>query len=85
MLGDFLHLVDRIDVSAIDANALAAGNQAFSFIGTAAFSAAGQIRYVLDQVEHHTFVLLNTDNDAAAEMAVRIDSTTALSTPDFIL
>ena len=36
---------DLIDVSAIDANASADGDQAFIFIGSAAFSAPGQLRY----------------------------------------
>lgn len=37
---------DRIDVSAIDANSAVDGDQAFSFIGTAAFgSVAGQLRF----------------------------------------
>ena len=38
-------VVDIIDLSALDANAGIGGNQAFSFIGTAAFSGAGQLRY----------------------------------------
>ena len=39
--------VDKIDLSAIDANAgfLAFGDQAFTWIGDAAFTAAGQIRF----------------------------------------
>jgi Ca2+-binding RTX toxin-like protein len=36
---------DVIDVSAIDANLVAAGDQPFTFIGSAAFSAPGQLRY----------------------------------------
>ena len=37
---------DRIDLAAIDANAALAGDQAFSFLGTAAFTGApGQLRY----------------------------------------
>jgi hypothetical protein len=43
---DFVVGTDTIDVSAIDANTNVAGNQAFAFIGTAAFSALGQARYV---------------------------------------
>jgi len=41
---------DRLDLQAIDANALIAapGDQAFSFIGTAAFTAVGQVRMVLN-------------------------------------
>lgn len=84
-LGDFTHLQDRIDVSEIDARATAAGNQAFSFIGTAQFSAAGQIRYAVNLQSHDTYVYFNTDNDAAAEMVLRIDPVTALSAQDFIL
>ena len=36
---------DRIDLSAIDADAGLAGHQTFTFIGAAAFSAVGQVRY----------------------------------------
>jgi Ca2+-binding RTX toxin-like protein len=43
---DFVVGTDTIDVSAIDANTNAAGNNAFTFIGAAAFSARGQARYV---------------------------------------
>ena len=46
---DFLIGADKIDLSAIDANTGIAGNQAFTFIGAAAFSARvagrGQLRY----------------------------------------
>ena len=35
---------DRIDCSVVDANTLIAGNQAFTFIGSAPFAAAGQLR-----------------------------------------
>jgi hypothetical protein len=36
---------DKIDLAAIDANTTVAGDQSFSFIGGAAFSAAGQLRF----------------------------------------
>jgi serralysin len=46
IIGDFQTGIDRIDLSAIDANINIAGNQAFTFIGSAAFSrVAGQLRY----------------------------------------
>jgi Glycosyl hydrolases family 16/RTX calcium-binding nonapeptide repeat (4 copies) len=35
---------DRIDISAVDANTLVSGNQAFTFIGSDPFTAAGQLR-----------------------------------------
>ncbi|WP_342242283.1 type I secretion C-terminal target domain-containing protein, partial [Inquilinus sp. OTU3971] len=44
---DFSHAQgDRIDLSQIDANTIAAGNQAFSFIGGGLYTGvAGQLRY----------------------------------------
>ena len=36
---------DVIDLSTIDANSSVAGNQAFTFIGSADFTAAGQVRF----------------------------------------
>ena len=35
---------DRIDFSAVDANTLVSGNQAFTFIGSDPFTAGGQLR-----------------------------------------
>ena len=45
---------DYISVSLIDANVIAAGNQAFTFIGNAAFSGTpGEINYVHVRRRHH--------------------------------
>lgn len=57
---------DTIDLSAIDANALLAGNQTFTYIGTATFTAAGQLRY------NTTSGILSgsTDADAASEFQI---------------
>lgn len=85
MIADFAHLSDKIDIAALDARTTVAGNQAFTFIGSNNFSAAGQIRYVLDAGSQDTVVLFNTDNDAAAEMIIKIDPLVALSAGDFIL
>jgi Ca2+-binding RTX toxin-like protein len=52
---------DKIDVNAIDANDLLAGNQDFAFIGSDSYSAAGQIRFGTDGV--NTYIGLNTDAD----------------------
>jgi autotransporter-associated beta strand protein len=62
---------DRIRLSAIDADETVAGDQAFDFIGTAAFTAAGQIRFFTTGSE--TRILLNTDSDSAAEAMIRVD------------
>jgi Ca2+-binding RTX toxin-like protein len=46
IIADFQSGIDRIDLSAVDANTLVAGNQAFTFVGSRAFSrVAGQLRY----------------------------------------
>jgi hypothetical protein len=55
----------------IDANQGQAGNQAFSFIGTAGFTAAGQVRYSVSGGD--TFVALNTDADTDAEAVIHIE------------
>jgi serralysin len=60
---------DRVLLSLIDAKTVA-GNQAFAFIGTAAFTAPGQIRAVHSGGE--TRILLNTDRDTASEAVVRV-------------
>ncbi len=76
---------DRIDVSAIDAIQSLGGSQNFSFIGTAGFSAEGQVR-VLQQGDN-TVVQLNTSGANGAETAIvlqNFDSTT-LTFVDFIL
>lgn len=51
---DFIVGTDIIDVSAIDANTTVGGNQAFTFIGTAAFSALGQVRYTPGVLEFNS-------------------------------
>jgi Ca2+-binding RTX toxin-like protein len=48
-------LGDRIDLALIDANPTLTGNQAFSFIGLAPFSALGQVRFLLSS--HGSVVL----------------------------
>ncbi len=84
MILDFRHLVDDIDVRDIDANAIVGGNQAFRFIGSQAFNAAGQVRAVYNAAQQETVILFNIDNDAAAEMIDQIDRNVALSALDFI-
>jgi Ca2+-binding RTX toxin-like protein len=74
---------DRIDLSTIDANAGLAGNQAFAFIGNAAFSAAGQVRAV--QVSGATLLEVNTAGTGGAEMVIRLAGTVPLTASDLVL
>lgn len=62
---------DRIYFSRMDADTTAAGDQAFSFIGSAAFSAAGQLR--AEVIGGVNYVFGNTDANLAADFAIRVD------------
>jgi len=70
-------LGDRVDLKSVDANSRLVGDQAFSFIGTHAFTKAGQLRY--ETVGSFTFVLLNTDADLAPEAVIGLQGTLDVS------
>ncbi|MEH2362247.1 calcium-binding protein [Nostoc sp.] len=72
-------LGDRIDVSTIDANTTKAGNQAFTFIGAAAFSAPGQIRY------SGGILQANTDGNLSADFEARLVGAPQVVKNDIIL
>lgn len=81
---DFTQGEDRIVLSKIDADTTLAGNQAFTFIGTAAFSGtAGEMRYV--QLNGGTRVLFDDDGDGVADAELRLDGTINLTEFDFAL
>ena len=62
--GDVLHFTN------IDADDTLNGNQDFTFIGTAAFTAPGQINWFTNGTD--TFIQLNTDADLAAEGTIQL-------------
>jgi len=75
---------DIIDLSRIDANELKTGDQAFAFIGTAAFSstdATGQLRF--DAATHILYG--STDKDSAAEFAIQLTGVVSLVGTNFKL
>ncbi|HYD36829.1 MAG TPA: cadherin domain-containing protein [Allosphingosinicella sp.] len=75
---------DKISLSGIDANSLVSGNQAFTFIGTAAFSnVAGQLRYVASGGV--TLVSGDVDGDGLADFQVELTGTLAPIASDFVL
>jgi Ca2+-binding RTX toxin-like protein len=81
---DFKRLVDKIDLSAIDASVAAEGNGAFSFIGKQGFhKIAGELRYFLD--DGHTVVAGDTNGDGRADFKINLECEIRLSTADFIL
>lgn len=70
---DFTRGEDVIDLSAIDANIKAAGNQAFTFIGSDAFTKrAGQLRY--DTRDGHTIVQGDINGDGKADIGIRLEN-----------
>jgi hypothetical protein len=76
--GDKFSLVD------LDANALVDGDQAFTFIGSAAFSGvAGQLRYW--KQDGDTYIWGDVDGDAVADFQIVVDPLVNLVASDFIL
>jgi Ca2+-binding RTX toxin-like protein len=82
---DFSHAQgDRIDLSLMDANTTLAGNQGFSFIGTAAFTGiAGQLRYAA--VGGVTTIAGDVNGDGASDFHIQLTGTVALVAGDFVL
>jgi Ca2+-binding RTX toxin-like protein len=82
---DFSHAQgDRIDLAAIDARFTVAGDQAFSFIGTAAFTGvAGQLHYWHDV--GRTIVSGDVNGNGTADFNIILTGTTTLVAGDFVL
>ncbi|MET1111879.1 MAG: cadherin domain-containing protein [Allosphingosinicella sp.] len=75
---------DKISLSAIDANANVSNNQAFAFIGTAAFSnVAGQLRY--ETSGGVTIVSGDVNGDGVADLQILVSGSLALVASDFVL
>ncbi|NYZ17543.1 calcium-binding protein [Azospirillum sp. RWY-5-1] len=75
---------DRIDLSEIDASILASGNGTFTFIGTDAFSAAGQVRYQASGTV--TLIEANVDATLTADLRVQVNiANYSFTAYDFIL
>ena len=74
---------DWIDLSAIDANGALAGNTGFTFIGSAAFTAAGQINVTQNGVD--TLININTTGAAAPNMRIILQGLLTLDSGDFVL
>jgi serralysin len=80
---DFLRGADDVDMSTIDARAGTVGNQAFVFIGTAAFSAQGQIRII--DTGANMVVQANRSGSLAPDFEVMVLAVGTLTAADFVL
>ena len=77
---------ERIDLRGIDADTTAANDQAFTFIGSRAFSGhAGELRAVTMTNASGTFIYADTDGDRVADFVVRLDVPIALTAGHFLL
>ena len=79
---DFVSGLDKIHLAEIDANASVAGDQAFSFVGDAAFTAAGQVRTYSDGGDN--FLSGDVNVDGIADFTINLGTSTALSTDLFL-
>jgi hypothetical protein len=88
VIADFERRVDKLDLSAIDAGG-AEGDQAFTFIGDAAFSStAGQLRSSFDSAAGAWRVEGDVDGDGQADFAILLAGTAQqqpLLGSDFVL
>src|SRR5262245_38790458 len=75
---------DLMAFNPIDANETIAGDQAFVFIGTAEFTAAGQIRY-FTTADDETYILLNTDGDLVQEATIHLFGAFTVDASWFVL
>lgn len=81
---DFTAKSDRIDLSAIDANTSSAGDQAFVFVGSAAFGGKkGELRYVRDVSD--TYIYGDVNGDRKADFAIHLDDAVTLQKGYFVL
>jgi Ca2+-binding RTX toxin-like protein len=85
LIGDFQSGTDKIDLSRIDANSNAAGDQAFSWIGSNAFSGtAGELRAVADN--GYQRIEGDVNGDGAADLVIFLQiGTPAPVQADFLL
>ncbi|HEY9348644.1 MAG TPA: type I secretion C-terminal target domain-containing protein, partial [Inquilinus sp.] len=75
---------DRIDLSAIDASTGAAGNQAFTFIGTAAYTGvAGQLRFHSDGII--TTIAGDVNGDGVSDFHIQLTGSIGVVAGDFVL
>ncbi len=81
---DFAQGTDLIDLSGVDADTAATGDQAFTFIGSAAFSGtAGELRAVAGTAS--TVVRADVNGDGTADMVFVLTGNITLTAGDFVL
>lgn len=85
LINGFENGVDLIDLSSLDGNGRQSGNQAFIWIGTAPFSAAGQLRWHIWGDNDYGIVEADQNGDGVADFQIFVNLTDIMSSDDFIL
>lgn len=90
VITDFKHLVDDIDLRAIDARVGSAADDSFNFIGDQGFSGvAGQLNYVQFDLAgtgaDKTIIQGDVDGDGRADFQIELTGLITLSAEDFNL
>lgn len=70
---------DKVDLLDVDANTSTLGNKAFSYIGSAAFTAAGQLRFAGNVLAG------DVDGNGVADFEIQLTGVTALTVSDLVL
>ena len=88
LITDFVNGTDRIGLQGIDADATAAGNNAFTFIGTGVFSGggaadAGQLRYSFAGT--NTVVEGDVDGNGTADFEIQLTGIHTMTAADMVL
>ena len=85
LITDFNHAEkDRINLAAVDANVNVAKDQAFTFIGTQAFSnTAGELRY--HKLDTDIVVAGDTNGDGTPDFIIELSNASSLVAGDFVL
>jgi hypothetical protein len=84
LIKDFAAGIDKIDLTQIDANTGAGGDQAFSFIGAGAFThTAGELQ--AKTLGANTLVSGDVDGNGQADFHILLSGSVALQATDFLL
>ncbi|MEL6477781.1 MAG: M10 family metallopeptidase C-terminal domain-containing protein [Pseudomonadota bacterium] len=76
---------ETIEIGRFDADETRGGNQAFAFIGGAAFSEPGQLRFFKNTKSNLTIVQADTDGDGSADFEIALSGLINLTEDSFIL
>ena len=84
MIKDFVAGIDTVDFAAIDIDPAVPGDEAFSFIGSAAFShTAGELQ--AKAFGANTLVSGDVDGNGKADFQILLSGSVALQATDFLL